>query len=182
MVWKCTLHKRLFEHYISDNWLLVTSGPWWEADVGILPRQSLPPHYILHTSTPLSYPILPQYPTASPYTPHLTPISQHHNHRLTVNITPIFPFVNKKTSLEISTHPVSGDIISLLQKGLTLVQALRSRVGAKGCWRHFFKNPTTQLHVVWGLTEKKCEQTPKFACFSVQRRPLHEVGLQASCN
>ena len=58
-------------------------------------------------------------------------------------------------------------------KGLTLVQALRSRVGAKGCWRHFFKNPTTQLHVVWGLTEKKCEQTPKFACFSVQRRPLH---------
>ena len=58
-------------------------------------------------------------------------------------------------------------------KGLTLVQALRSRVGAKGYWRHFFKNPTTQLHVVWGLTEKKCEQTPKFACFSVQRRPLH---------
>ena len=31
----------------------------------------------------------------------------------------------------------------------------------------FFKNPTTQLRVVWGLTEKKCEQTPKFACFSV---------------
>ena len=60
-----------------------------------------------------------------------------------------------------------------LTKGLTLVQALRSRVGAKGCWRIFFKNPTTQLHVVWGLTEKKCEQTPKFACFSVQRRPLH---------
>ena len=52
-------------------------------------------------------------------------------------------------------------------KGLTLVQALRSRVGAKGCWRIFFKNPTTQLRVVWGLTEKKCEQTPKFACFSV---------------
>ena len=52
-------------------------------------------------------------------------------------------------------------------KGLTLVQALRGRVGAKGCWRIFFKNPTTQLHVVWGLTEKKCEQTPKFACFSV---------------
>ena len=63
--------------------------------------------------------------------------------------------------------------LSLFVKGLTLVQALRSRVGAKGCWRHFFKNPTTQLHVVWGLTEKKCEQTPKFACFSVQRRPLH---------
>ena len=61
----------------------------------------------------------------------------------------------------------------LILKGLTLVQALRSRVGAKGYWRHFFKNPTTQLHVVWGLTEKKCEQTPKFACFSVQRRPLH---------
>ena len=58
-------------------------------------------------------------------------------------------------------------------KGLTLVQALRSRVGAKGCWRHFFKNPTTQLRVDWVLTEKKCEQTPKFACFSVQRRPLH---------
>ena len=52
-------------------------------------------------------------------------------------------------------------------KGLTLVQALRSRVGAKGCWRIFFKNLTTQLRVVWGLTEKKCEQTPKFACFSV---------------
>ena len=30
-----------------------------------------------------------------------------------------------------------------------------------------FKNPTTGLRVVWGLTEKKCEQTPKFACFSV---------------
>ena len=59
------------------------------------------------------------------------------------------------------------------RKGLTLVQALRSRVGAKGCWRHFFKNPTTQLRVDWVLTEKKCEQTPKFACFSVQRRPLH---------
>ena len=59
------------------------------------------------------------------------------------------------------------------EKGLTLVQALRSRVGAKGCWRHFFKNPTTQLRVDWVLTEKKCEQTPKFACFSVQRRPLH---------
>ena len=52
-------------------------------------------------------------------------------------------------------------------KGLTLVQALRSRVGAKGSWRIFFENPTTQLRVVWGLTEKKCEQTPKFACFSV---------------
>ena len=52
-------------------------------------------------------------------------------------------------------------------KGLTLVQALWGRVGAKGCWRIFFKNPTTQLRVVWGLTEKKCEQTPKFACFSV---------------
>ena len=63
--------------------------------------------------------------------------------------------------------------LRVIVKGLTLVQALRSRVGAKGCWRHFFKNPTTQLHVVWGLTEKKCEQTPKFACFSVQRRPLH---------
>ena len=54
-----------------------------------------------------------------------------------------------------------------VQKGLTHVQALRARVGAKGCWRIFFKNPTTQLRVVWGLTEKKCEQTPKFACFSV---------------
>ena len=53
------------------------------------------------------------------------------------------------------------------QKGLTLVQALWGRVGAKGCWRIFFKNPTTQLRVVWGLTEKKCEQTPKFACFNV---------------
>ena len=56
---------------------------------------------------------------------------------------------------------------NLRGKGLTLVQALRSRVGAKGCWRIFFKNPTTQLRIVWGLTEKKCEQTPKFACFSV---------------
>ena len=37
----------------------------------------------------------------------------------------------------------------------------------------FFKKTTTQLDVVWGLTEKKCEQTPKFACFNVQRRPLH---------
>ena len=66
-----------------------------------------------------------------------------------------------------------SNIEEMDQKGLTLVQALWGRVGAKGCWRHFFKNPTTQLHVVWGLTEKKCEQTPKFACFSVQRRPLH---------
>ena len=61
------------------------------------------------------------------------------------------------------------------EKGLILVQALRGRVGAKGCWRIFFKNPTTQLRVVWGLREKKCEQTPKFACFSVWRRPLHIV-------
>ena len=59
------------------------------------------------------------------------------------------------------------------QKGAHPCGALRSRVGAKGCWRHFFKNPTTQLRVDWVLTEKKCEQTPKFACFSVQRRPLH---------
>ena len=58
-------------------------------------------------------------------------------------------------------------------KGAHPCAALRSRVGAKGCWRHFFKNPTTQLRVDWVLTEKKCEQTPKFACFSVQRRPLH---------
>ena len=67
-------------------------------------------------------------------------------------------------------------------KGLTLVQALRSRVGAKGCWRIFFKNPTTQLRVVWGLTEKKCEQTPKFACFSVWRRPLHLSHIMPSWN
>ena len=58
-------------------------------------------------------------------------------------------------------------------KGARPSAALWSRVGAKGCWRHFFKNPTTQLRVDWVLTEKKCEQTPKFACFSVQRRPLH---------
>ena len=32
-----------------------------------------------------------------------------------------------------SSQPVSG------KKGLTLVQALRSRVGAKGYWRHFLK-------------------------------------------
>ena len=72
-----------------------------------------------------------------------------------------------------SAHQIIKVLTNCFRKGLTLVQALRSRVGAKGCWRHFFKNPTTQLHVVWGLTEKKCEQTPKFACFSVQRRPLH---------
>ena len=39
--------------------------------------------------------------------------------------------------------------------------------GGKRVLEDFFKNPTTQLRVVWGLTEKKCEQTPKFACFSV---------------
>ena len=39
--------------------------------------------------------------------------------------------------------------------------------GGKRVLEAFFKNPTTQLRVVWGLTEKKCEQTPKFACFSV---------------
>ena len=62
---------------------------------------------------------------------------------------------------------------AIAHKGAHPCAALRSRVGAKGCWRHFFKNPTTQLRVDWVLTEKKCEQTPKFACFSVQRRPLH---------
>ena len=58
-------------------------------------------------------------------------------------------------------------LLCILCKGAHPCAALRSRVGAKGCWRHFFKNPTTQLRVVWELTEKKCEQTPKFACFSV---------------
>ena len=58
-------------------------------------------------------------------------------------------------------------------KGAHSGAALRSRVGAKGCCRQFFENPTTQLRVVWELTEKTCEQTLKFACFSVRRRPLH---------
>ena len=64
-------------------------------------------------------------------------------------------------------------LLHIFWKGAHPCAALRSRVGAKGCWRHFFKNPTTQLRVDWVLTEKKCEQTPKFACFSVWRRPLH---------
>ena len=67
-------------------------------------------------------------------------------------------------------------------KGAHPCAALRSRVGAKGCWRHFFKNPTTQLRVDWVLTEKKCEQTPKFACFSVWRRPLHLSHIMPSWN
>ena len=58
-------------------------------------------------------------------------------------------------------------------KGAHTCAALWGRVGAKGCWRHFFKNSTTQLRVIWVLIEKKSEQTPKFACFSVWRRPLH---------
>ena len=63
----------------------------------------------------------------------------------------------------------SPDNVSRLAppKGAHPCAALRSRLGAKGCWSHFFKNPTTQLRVVWVLTEKKCEQTPKFACFRV---------------
>ena len=44
--------------------------------------------------------------------------------------------------------------------------------GGKRVLEDFFKNPTTQLRVDWVLTEKKGEKTPKFACFSVQRRPL----------
>ena len=60
-----------------------------------------------------------------------------------------------------------------IQKGLTLVQLFGAGWEQKGVGGIFFKNPTTQLRVDWVLTEKKCEQTPKFACFSVQRRPLH---------
>ena len=67
-----------------------------------------------------------------------------------------------QSKMQMPTSPCKVSV-----KGLTLVQALRGRVGAKGCWRIFFKNPTTQLRVDWVLTEKKCEQTPKFACFSV---------------
>ena len=80
----------------------------------------------------------------------------------------LFPFP-RTGHLKISLGPTQF----LYSKGAHPCAALRSRVGAKGCWRHFFKNPTTQLRVDWVLTEKKCEQTPKFACFSVQRRPLH---------
>ena len=70
--------------------------------------------------------------------------------------------------LPVCVHPRLGRCAENQNgKGLTLVQALWGRVGAKGCWRIFFKNPTTQLRVVWGLAEKKCEQTPKFACFGV---------------
>ena len=61
----------------------------------------------------------------------------------------------------------------LYQRDSPLYKLFGAGWGQKGIGGIFFKNPTTQLHVVWGLTEKKCEQTPKFACFSVQRRPLH---------
>ena len=53
------------------------------------------------------------------------------------------------------------------------MQLFRAGWEQKGIGGIFFKNPTTQLHVVWKLTVKKCLQTPKFACFSVRRRPLH---------
>ena len=58
-------------------------------------------------------------------------------------------------------------------KGAHSCAALRGRVGANGCWSHFFKNRTTQSRVVCILTETKCEQTPKFACFSVWRQSLY---------
>ena len=83
---------------------------------------------------------------------------------------------------DICAKPESHPKKSLRKRGSPLYKLFGAGWGQKGVGGFFFKNPTTQLRVVWGLTEKKCEQTPKFACFSVQRRPLHEVGLQASCN
>ena len=55
----------------------------------------------------------------------------------------------------------------MYQRGSPLYKLFGAGWGQKGVGGFFFKNPTTQLRVVWGLTEKKCEQTPKFACFSV---------------
>ena len=55
------------------------------------------PHTISCTPAPpfptQSYPIPHRL---SLNTPHLTPKSHHHNHGLTVNVTPIFPFVNNQ--------------------------------------------------------------------------------------
>ena len=71
----------------------------------------------------------------------------------------VCPLLGKEGCSARSLDPLGCKLMLVLRnanseniKGLTLVQALRGRVGAKGCWRHFFKNPTTQLHVVWGLT------------------------------
>ena len=55
----------------------------------------------------------------------------------------------------------------ILKRGSPLYKLFGAGWGQKGVGGFFFKNPTTQLRAVWGLTEKKCEQTPKFACFSV---------------
>ena len=103
-----------------------------------------------------------------------TPKCCNGKEKMNSQICPTVTMQCGKTSRTINNIKREIDCYCVIaEKGLTLVQALRSRVGAKGCWRHFFKNPTTQLRVDWVLTEKKCEQTPKFACFSVQRRPLH---------
>ena len=71
------------------------------------------PHTISCTPAPPFLPNLTQYPISSPYTPHLTPISHHHNHGLTVNVTPIFPFVNNQ--LHWKSAPILFLETSLLQ-------------------------------------------------------------------
>ena len=58
-------------------------------------------------------------------------------------------------------------LMVLTKRGSPLYKLFGAGWGKKGVGGFFFKTPTTQLRVVWGLTEKKCEQTPKFACFSV---------------
>ena len=63
------------------------------------------------------------------------------------------------------SHKISDQSIEI--KGAHPCTSSSGQGGGKRVLEDFFKNPTTQLRVVWGLTEKKCEQTPKFACFSV---------------
>ena len=61
--------------------------------------------------------------------------------------------------------PIGTKLSKRSQKSPNFVpKSQRGRVGAKGVVGIFFKNPTTQLRVVWVLMEKKCEQIPKFAC------------------
>ena len=69
--------------------------------------------------------------------------------------------------LSLLFHTLFPSIVVSKGKGAHPCTSSSGQGGGKRVLEDFFKNPTTQLRVVWGLTEKKCEQTPKFACFSV---------------
>ena len=115
IVWKRILRKVVWTLYqwqlaIGHIRPLMRSRRWH-------PPQTIPlPHTISCTPAPpfptQSYPIphlLSLYPPS--YTNIPSSQSRTHSQRY-----PHLPFCKQSTSLEISTHPVSGDIISLLQK------------------------------------------------------------------